>query len=92
MVYNEKHMSELHVDDVGVVGTTRHVPIAFAPKTCHCLPVVYVRYSIVQSPLFMLARETRLEHGNMPVLTTPKRILALHCFRGGYTPWAIFGK
>ena len=24
-----------------------------------------------------------LEHGNMPVLTTPKRILALHCFRDG---------
>ena len=24
-----------------------------------------------------------LKHGNMPVLTTPKRILALHCFRDG---------
>ena len=35
---------------------------------------------------------TCLAHGNMPVLTTPKRILVLHCFREGSTPRAIFGK
>ena len=32
--------------------------------------------------------KTALIHVNMPVLTTPKRIVALHCFRGGVTPRA----
>jgi len=41
---------------------------------------------------FFSGDTTPLKHGNMPVLTTPKRILALHCFRGGSTPRAIFGK